>query len=188
MSSAVLTPRVSVANYLEREELATEKHELHEGEVMLMSGGSDRHGLIGSALNGLLFAALRRKPCTFLNADNKVVVFATGSHYYPDSMIACPPNFVNRSSGVIDNPTVIFEVLSPSTAAFDRGPKFRAYEQIPSLQDYVLIESEDVFVEVFSRQSDGTWRRTTFSGQESIAKIPSVNIEIALSELYESVS
>ena len=187
MSTAILTHRVTAAEYLTNEATAAQRHEIHLGQVLLTSGGPDAHGILVSALGGLLFAALRGKICRYLNSEIKVEVLATGSYYYPDVTIACPPNFVNRSAGVIDNPKVIFEVLSPSTEAFDRGAKFRAYEQIPTLNEYVLVDSESVFVEMYTRQTDETWRRTTYAGPAAILKLSSVAVSLSLGELHEDV-
>jgi Uma2 family endonuclease len=172
------------ADYLEAELTATQKHELHEGQVLTMSGGSANHT---ESVTSLIRILTTHRPCRCLGSETKVIVPATGSYYYPDATISCPPNFVDRKNGVIDNPTVIFEVLSPSTEAFDRGAKFRAYEQIPTLQEYVLISSNLPLIETFRRQPDDLWLRVIVEGLDATLELPSVDTSIKLADLYEHV-
>jgi Uma2 family endonuclease len=172
------------ADYLEAELAATEKHELHEGQVLAMSGGSANHT---ESVTSLIRILTTHRPCRCLGSETKVIVPATGSYYYPDATISCPPNFVDRKNGVIDNPTVIFEVLSPGTEAFDRGPKFRSYEQIESLKEYVMISSDQPLIESFRRQSNGLWLRQVVEGLEATLELPSVEASIKLADLYEHV-
>ncbi|RYG25326.1 Uma2 family endonuclease [bacterium] len=185
MVQAVLS-LVTIAEYLELEEASTEKHELFRGRVYAMAGGSSNHGNIIDSLAGACRDALReQKPCRFVGESRKVLVQSSSSGYYPDGTIACPPNDLNPRHGTYDNPTVVFEVLSSSTASFDRGEKFDDYKMLDSLQDYVLIESEKPRVEVFSRLPDGRWAQSVYVKGSSIS-IPSVGIELSLDELYEN--
>jgi Uma2 family endonuclease len=174
------------ADYLEAELTATQKHELHEGQVLAMSGWSANHGELCEALSEFR-QILKGKRCRPLGSETKVVVTATGSYYYPDATISCPPHYVDRKNGVIDNPTVIFEVLSPSTEAFDRGAKFRAYEQLDSLKEYVLISAEQPLIESFRRQPDGLWLRQVVEGIHANLDLPSVEASIPLATLYADV-
>jgi Uma2 family endonuclease len=172
------------AEYLEAELTATEKHELHEGQVLAMSGGSANHGIVCTTLIRHLKI---QSECLCLGSEIKVIVPATGSYYYPDATISCPPHFVDRKNGVIDNPTVIFEVLSPATESFDRGPKFRAYQQIDNLKEYVLISSDQPLVESFRRQAEGLWILSVVEGLESTLELLTVNAFIKLADLYQHV-
>ena len=174
------------ADYLEAELTATERHELHDGQVLAMSGGSANHSELCIALTEFR-QILKGKVCRYLGSETKVIVSSTGSYYYPDATISCPPNFVDRKNGVIDNPTIVFEVLSPSTEAFDRGAKFRAYEQIETLKEYVLISSDQPLVESFRRQADGLWIRSVVEGIETTLELASIGISIKLADLYEHV-
>ena len=172
------------ADYLEAELTATEKHELHDGQVLAMSGGSANHGIVCTTLIRQLQI---QNECLCLGSEIKVIVPLTGSYYYPDTTISCPPNFVDRKNGVIDNPTVIFEVLSPGTEAFDRGAKFRAYEQIETLREYVLISSDEPLIETFRRQPNNFWLRVIVEGLDATLELPSVEASIKLADLYEHV-
>lgn len=173
---------VSPLEYLRREREATTRHEYVDGVVCEMAGASRNHVEIQGALATEVGIALRRKTCRILPADTKLLVGR--KYYYPDAMIACPPNFVDDTNGVIDNPTVVIEVLSPSTRTLDRGVKFADYRTLPSLKDYVLIDSEARNVEVFSRQNDEWVVRKVEIGT---VPIPSISVLLDLDELYRHV-
>ena len=185
MAKSPVLDDASLAAYLAFEETARDKHELFRGRVYGMAGGSANHGEVIDSLAGICRDALRKKVCRFLSDNRKVVVEGKGSGYLPDGAIACPPRYLDRRHGTYDNPTVVFEVLSPGTERFDRADKFDDYKSLPSLQDYVLIESEKVRVEVFSRLEDGGWvQRVYLPG--TAAHLPSVGIDLPLEELYEN--
>lgn len=175
---------VSAQEYLEHETKAAARHEYVAGVIYAMAGASRNHNELTRALHGLLFGVLSGRQCRNLDQDTKVWVDATGSYYYPDATVSCPPNFIDDANGVIDNPTVIVEVLSPTTANLDRGPKFAHYRMLPSLRDYVLIDSERRSVEVFSLEQDQWVVRFYQSG---VARVPSVEVDLPLDELYRHV-
>ena len=187
MAKSALYDLISIEDYLAFEETTPAKHELFRGRVYAMAGGSSNHSNIIVSLTQACGRSLQgRKPCRFVGENQKVVIGEEGSGFRPDGAIACPPNDLNRQQGTYDNPTVIFEVLSPGTADFDRTDKGDDYKTLPSLQDYVLIESEKVRVEVFSRQADGVWgQRVYLPG--TTAHLPSLGIDLPLDELYENV-
>ena len=174
----------TVDEYLSGESLSKIRHEFVAGSVYAMSGASRNHVLITRSLSGILYLWTKGKKCINLDQDTKVYVAETHSYYYPDATVSCPPNFVDAQHGVIDNPTIIFEVLSPSTANLDRGAKFAAYRSLPSLRDFVLIESESASVEVYSLEGE-TWVVRFFVGQDATAVVPSLGIELPLSEMYQ---
>ncbi|AIE86919.1 hypothetical protein OP10G_3551 [Fimbriimonas ginsengisoli Gsoil 348] len=149
-----------------------------------MAGASRNQLELQSALATEIGAALKGRPCRLLGQDTKVWIDKTNVYFYPDATIACPPNFVDDANGVIDNPTVIFEVLSTGTATFDRSAKFADYRSLSSLRDYVLIDSERRVVEVFSLE-DGEWLVRSY--ESGSMRIPSVNVDVDLDELYRHV-
>ena len=114
----------------------------------------------------------------------KVWIEARRRYYYPDGTISCPPKFIDDENGVIDNPTVVLEVLSPSTRSLDRGPKFADYRTLPSFRDYALVESESQSVEVHSLEG-GVWQTRAYA--EGRAFLPSLGISLDLEELYRWV-
>ena len=180
---ALVPALISPAEYLCREREAKTKHEYLSGTVCEMAGASRNHIEIQAALATEVGIALRGKPCRILPADTKLRV--RNAYYYPDAMIACPPRYVDDANGVIDNPTVVVEVLSPSTRTLDRGTKFADYRTLPSLGDYVLIDSEARGVEVFSLR-EGEWMvRAVEAG---VAPLPSLGIALDLDELYRHIA
>lgn len=178
---ALISPR----DYLCRERDAGRKHEYLSGAVYEMAGASRNHTRLTRNVHGILFRQLGTGPCENLDQDVKVWIEAHLAYFYPDASISCPPNYIDVANGVIDNPTVLFEVLSPSTASIDRGAKFAAYRTLPSLRDYVLIESEARQVEVFSLEGD-QWMVRTYT--EGTIVLPSISIEIEMEELYRHVT
>jgi len=180
----------SIAEYLKLEEKAKDKHEFHDGEILAMAGGSYEQSRIKTNLIVALGNRLRRGPCAPLDSDMRIRIHRRVDYVYPDASILCgPPEFDpdDRKRTTIVNPRVIFEVLSDSTEAHDRGEKFSLYREIPTMQEYVLISQRRPRVEVFYRQDDGSWLLTHFSELTAVARLRSVEIDLPLAELYTGV-
>lgn len=175
--------RVPVEEYLEAEAQAETKSEYLDGIVRAMPSASARHLLIESHLNFMVIGRLGgRGGCVYLNGNVQIVIPGWRSYVYPDGAIACPPQFAQNPRGALMNPKVVFEVLSPrSTEGYDRGPKFRRYRDLDSLEDYVLIDTSGPLVEVHSKPE---WGPKTYEGLDAVALIPSVGIELPLADLY----
>lgn len=176
----------SRTDYLAQEAQATTRHEYIDGVIYAMSGASRNHLELTRSFTIEAGNALRGKPCRNLDQDTKVWIERANAYYYPDATIACPPHFVDSANGVIDNPTVIVEVLSPSTWRMDRGQKFAHYRKLDSLREYALIDSDAARVEVFSLEGD-QWVVRFYEGLDATARFGSVGIELPLSELYRHV-
>lgn len=161
------------------------RHEFVAGTVYAMAGASRNHAMITRNLHGMLYGLLGRGPCQNLDQNTKVWISGSNAFYYADATIACPPSFIDERSGVIDNPTVVFEVLSPTTWRIDRSTKFVAYKTLASLRDYVLIDSERKIVEVFSLEQE-EWVVRAFESGTAI--LPSVGVSLDLDELYRHVA
>ena len=130
-------------------------------------------------------AALRGRPCRPCDADQRVRIPASGLSTYPDLSVVCGRRLPDAEDNhALTNPTVLFEVLSAGTAAYDWGEKFDQYTLLPSLKQYVLIDSERVHVDVLSRGEDGAWIRRGY-GNGEIVPLPSVEISLSIDELYE---
>lgn len=184
--AAILTPDyVSPEEYLRREEKALEKSEYIAGEIRAMAGGSLNHSQLITNLTRLFGNATQGRICRYLGSETKVLIGKGPRYFYPDGTISCPPNAVNRRSGVIDNPKVVFEVLSPGTEDYDRGEKFFAYASAASVQQIVLVSSQRRRVDVWTRVQDG-WHPDEVL--EGVLTLASVEIRITLDELYEHVS
>ena len=171
--------------YLAMDEAVEERLELFRGHVFTMMGASGTHVVVQANLARMCGNALRGKPCRFVGENAKVHVERKGSGYHPDGTIACPLRFSNERAGVVENPQVVFEILSPGTERFDRTDKSDDYATVPSIHEIVLIETETQRVEVYERREEGWLRRVYLGG--ATALVPSVGLELPLDELYEGV-
>lgn len=191
MSAMPDSRRMSEAEYLRRERASDVKHEYIDGYAVAMVGASQSHVTIASNLVGLLHAALRGTPCTVKTSDLRVRIAAVGDYVYPDVTVICgDPQYVETEpNATLTNPTLIIEVLSPSTEAYDRGRKFQSYETLPSLRDYVLVAQDAALIECFSRSSDdpAQWVRTKAAGLAAAITLPALALTLALADVYEDV-
>lgn len=148
--SAALKPTVD--DYLATEADSPVKREFVGGDIYAMGGARPRHNVVTTRLTSLVDTALQGRPCMTFSADQRVTVDATGGYFYPDLTVTCePPRFVLPAPDALTNPTVLFEVLSPSTASWDRGGKFAHYQRCPSLQAYVLVDPDLRRLECYTR-------------------------------------
>ncbi|MFN8556789.1 MAG: Uma2 family endonuclease [Dehalococcoidia bacterium] len=169
------------------ERAAEYKSECIDGYVLAMSGASRAHNVIGANTSAILNRQLADAPCEVYAADMRVKVSATGDHTYPDVVVACRDiAFEDTEFNTLLNPTVVVEVLSPSTEAYDRGASFERYRRIASLQAYVLVAQDRVLVEHYLRRDDG-WRDTAFDALEQSLHLPSIACTLPLAETYRKV-
>ncbi len=176
---------ISAYDYLEGEQLSPIKHEYIAGQVFAMAGASESHVTIALNLATLLRAHVRGGPCRVYISDMKVRVDAADSFFYPDVFVTCHPGDAGEPL-MKRQPTLIVEVLSDSTAAFDRGAKFAHYRQLPSLKEYVLIETERMAIDVFRRDGDGQWAFHPFSAGQTL-DLASIDFRCPMSAIYEDV-
>jgi Uma2 family endonuclease len=170
---------MTAEEYLALERQSEEKHEFLEGEMFAMSGASAAHNDIVWNLAGILHAQLRGRPCRASIGDMRLQVTATGLYTYPDIVVVCGERRFAELDSLI-NPTLIIEVLSPSTEAYDRGKKFGHYRTIESLQEVVLVSQDRVGVERFSRQPQGDWLLSEAKRLEECMSLPSIGCELPL--------
>lgn len=173
-----LTPE----RYLEIERGNDFKSEYVDGTMIAMAGGSPRHSKIATNVTRYLDVALDGKSCTVFNSD--LMVWAPwGKYFYADVVASCGNgNFVD---GVLINPTVIFEVLSPSTEVVDRGVKLSAYRKIESLVHYVLVSQNEPRVEVYTRTGD-LWSHDIVEGLDAKISLSALSVELGLSDIYRA--
>ena len=175
---------VSPEDYLAGEKVSPIKHEYRQGEIYAMAGAKKAHVIISVNTATLLRNHLRGSGCITYMADMKVRIDTSNFYYYPDVAVSCDEQDKNADEDFIRYPRLIVEVLSPTTAAFDRGDKFADYRTSESLQEYVLINQERVSVECFRRNSEGLWVLYPYTqGQE--VQFSSVNFSCAIEDLYE---
>jgi Uma2 family endonuclease len=179
-----LTPE----EYLEIERKAEYKSEYCDGEMFAMAGAGEVHNLLVTNLVAGLHQQLRSRPCRVYSNDMRVRVHATGLYTYPDVVVVCGERrFLDDRRDTLLNPSLLIEVLSPSTEAYDRGRKFDQYRSIESLGEYLLVASDRVHVDQYTRQPDGRWLLTAASRLEDSLDLQSVGYRLALADLYERV-
>ncbi|MEI6949157.1 Uma2 family endonuclease [Paraflavisolibacter sp. H34] len=179
---------ITAQEYLEQERAATEKHEYYQGEVFAMSGARLQHNRIQMNFTGEARIRLRGKSCEVFGSDLRVHIPANTLFTYPDAVIVCgKPELLDEAFDTLLNPVVIVEILSRSTQSYDRGDKFMLYRAIPSLKEYVMIDSESIGIEHYSRQEDGTWLFAETKDPASVLQLLSLGISFPISLLYEGV-
>ena len=160
------------------------KSEFVNGEMYAMSGGTMRHASLGGNTYAHLKVLLKGSRCTAFNSDVRVGA-KNGDYFYPDVTVVCgPPQTIPGSNDICTNPALIVEVLSPSTAAYDRGLKFQLYRTIPALRDYLMVHCDAPYVEHYSRQSDNSWVLREYHGEGAIMPLPNLECELSLAELH----
>jgi Uma2 family endonuclease len=173
--------------YLALERKAEYKSELINGEIYAMSGASKEHNWITLNLASELRQKLKGKPCDVFSADMRVKVSPTGMYTYPDVVAVCGgSSFEDSEVDTLTNPTMITEVLSPSTEAYDRGEKFAHYRKMPSLQEYVLISQDKLRVEHYLRRGN-EWILTELSDPDDTLHLSSIDCSVPLREVYDKV-
>lgn len=185
MQSPDRPPNLSPEQYLEAERHAVVKHEYLDGEVYAMSGASSAHGILATNLIALLRPQLRGSNGRLFGSDMKVRIETRNRFYYPDLLVTCDPR--DRKTNYYKQfPTLIVEILSDSTEAFDRGDKFSDYSELDSLQEYWLVSQKQPRVDRFIRQTNGQWLLSRHHPGKRL-QFESLNLEIAIDDLYEDV-
>lgn len=187
--SAVPQTKLSEAEYLAKERKADFKSEFYRGEMFAMSGASREHILITGNLVAALHTQFKGRCCEVYSNDMRIKVSATGLYTYPDLVIVCgEPEFVDAEVDTLLNPTVLIEVLSPSTESYDRGAKAEQYRRIPSLREHVLIAQDRPHVDVLIRQADGSWLLRETDDLEQVVSLPSVSVSLPMREIYDRIT
>jgi len=180
-------PYYTPEEYLALERAAEYKSEYLAGEIFAMAGASEAHNTLAVHIVRLLDTQFQGRPCRVYMSDMRVRVSRAGLYTYPDVVAVCGPReFADDHHDTLLNPTVIFEILSPSTEAYDRGEKFAQYWRLPSLTDYVLVAQDRARVEHFTRQGDG-WFVTAASTLDDALSLASVDVELPLAAIYENI-
>jgi Uma2 family endonuclease len=176
-------------DYLRFEREAETRHEFHDGEIFEMAGESLSHSRICMNLAREAGNSLKGKSCEALSPNMKARTSSAGLFAYPDLTIFCgEPVFHDAKKDVLTNPKVIFEVLSPSTAEYDRTTKFQKYRMgNETLTDYILVSQDKRFVEHFTKQTDGNWLYRSCGEMIDVLKIETIECEIVLAEIYDRV-
>ena len=178
--------RLTPQEYLARERQAQTKSEYIGGDILAMAGGSPNHSRIASDARRSLGNRLADKPCELFDSDLRVRVRRPGPYYYPDASVVCGEAIFDDED-CLTNPTVVIEVLSPTTAGYDRGEKWVHYRQMESLQQYVLIAQNEPLVEHYVRLESGVWRFEELRGLDKTLVLLALGCDLPLAEIYRRV-
>lgn len=176
--------KLSLAEYQRLEEETDTRYEYHDGEVFAMSGAARKHSAVASNITVFLGNSLP-KGCRPFDSDLKIYIEAVKKGLHPDISVACQPITGPDEINAIDNPVLLVEVLSPSTADYDRGKKFWFFSQLPSLREYVLVEQDHWAVETrYRRSADSEWMMAYFEGEEAEVILRSFDLRLPIGEFY----
>ncbi len=188
MVSAASMPFIAFRDYVRDEQTRAIKHEWLDGGVYAMAGGTPEHGALAMAVSNLLGAQLKGKKCRLFSSDVRIRVTATGLATYPDLSIVCGSLQTDpEDANSIVNPSVIVEVLSPSTESYDRSKKFAHYKQIETLQHYVVVAHDQPYIEWFTRApasaGAGVWLHRAAGPSETVA-LTAIECELTVDDVY----
>jgi Uma2 family endonuclease len=177
---------ISREDYLEGERVSPIKHEYRRGQVYAMVGAKKPHIIIASNLVRILGNHLNNSPCLVLSSDIKVRLESADCYYYPDVAVTCDERDTNSTDDFILYPILVIEVLSPSTATFDRGEKFADYQTSPSLREYVLIHQSQMSVECFRLSDSGDWVSQIYRQGDEVY-FASIDFRCDIASIYRKV-
>ncbi len=180
---------ISIEEFIEMENKATEKHEYFQGEVFAMAGASDNHNEIFSNLFSELSVQLKGKTCRPYGSDKRLYIRENTLLTYPDISVYCNKSApFGKGEMTFVDPTVLIEILSESTKNYDRGVKFSLYRDIPTLLEYILVDSQSIRVEIFRLNESKHWELEEYKSLDESLFISALNVRISLRELYQFTS
>ena len=179
-------PRFTPEEYFAWEEQQLERHEYLDGEVYAMTGGTINHSDIAMNFGTILKNHLRGSGCKTLNSDARVNIFESNDYVYPDISVTCDSRD-KTTPQYITHPCLIVEVLSPSTAAYDRSDKFRMYRRNPSLIDYVLVDTNKMSIDLYRKDESGNWYIINYAEGDKI-ELKSINLTCSIKQIYEDIT
>lgn len=186
--TTTMEPPLSPEEYLLRERKAEYKSEYYGDRLVAMTGASRLHNLVSGNAFFHLKAQVRGRACEIYSGDMRVRVPTETGYVYPDVVVACgEPRFEDAELDTLVNPTVVVEVLSPSTERYDRGEKWEHYRRVPSLRQYVLLAQDRPHAEWFTRHEGGLWLFAEAAGAEAEIRLESIGSTLRLADVYDGV-
>ena len=187
MVSVAIQTQLSPEEYLTRERKAIAKSAFVRGKIVAMAGASYQHTVITMNISGELYIQLKGRECTVHTNDMRVKATSTSSYFYPYIVIVCDkPRFEDDTFDTLLNPIAIIEVLSPSTEDYDRIDKFSHYQQLASLQEYILVSQDEVHVEHYMHHGM-LWKPTEFRSLENMLSLTSIECKLSLRDIYRRI-
>ena len=187
MATVAAQTYITPQEYIALERKAAYKSEYLNGHIIAMAGASSKHNLIVGDIFYALYPQLIGRGCDIFTNDMRVRPSADDAYFYPDVVVVCGQQaFEDDGLDTLLNPIVIVEVLSPSTGAYDRGEKFRRYQQLASLKEYVLVSQDKVWIE-HHRRHGAQWILSHYRTLEEVLLLPSIGCEVPLSDIYARV-
>ena len=188
MATAAAQTYFTPEEYLALERKAHCKSEYLSGQILAMSGASRKHSLIVTNISGELYIQFKGRGCEVHTNDMRVRPGPRDAYVYPDVVVVCgKPQFEDAAFDTLLNPIVIVEVLSPSTEAYDRGEKFRRYQQLASLKEYVLVSQDKVQVEHYHRHGE-QWGLNAYRAIEDVVFFPAIGCALPLRDIYARIT
>ncbi|MFN7515871.1 MAG: Uma2 family endonuclease [Dolichospermum sp.] len=178
-------PKLTPEEYFVWEEKQLLRHEYLNGEIYAMSGRTQNHGRIASNIIFIVKGHLRGGGCQVGNSDCRVNILETKDYVYPDVSVTCEDSD-RTATQAIQYPCLIVEVLSPSTANYDRGDKFRLYRRNPRLQDYVLVDAEKIAIDLYRKNDRGNWEIFNYQSGDNI-ELRSIDLSFPIESVYEDI-
>jgi Uma2 family endonuclease len=184
------TSYVSPEEYLRLEREAEFKHEYFQGEIRAMAGAGYMHNLICMNLGSEIRSQLRGKGCSVVGSDQRLQIMSGSAFVYPDLTVVCgKPEFnEEKKPDTLLNPTLLVEVLSPSTSQYDRSEKFMLYRQVPSLRQYLTLDAQAIHAELHTLDNLGRWVLTETRDLNAVLDLSSINCQVPLGEVYAGVT
>ncbi len=182
-------PKITPEQYLEAERAAIGvKSEYYDGYIYAMAGASFAHGVITINLATALHNKIARRGCAVIANDLRTRVAYRGLYTYPDVVVICgKPQFIDGEHDTLTNPTLLIEVLSPSTEGYDRGFKSSQYRKIESLREYALVSQKEPRVEIYQRRENQQWLISEAAGLDSSIHLESVDCDLSLGDVYQNI-
>lgn len=187
-ATLISSQKMTLEEYLEFDYNAEGRYEYFDGEIIEMSGGSPEHSLLGNRIGRLLGNQIEPKGCLVFNSEAQIKVPAKLPYCYGDVSALCgKPIYEDLGNQrLLINPTLIVEVLSPSTEKYDRDLKFKAYKSIESLREYLLISQEQKFVTLYTKYNERFWFQSEYVESETL-KLESLDCELSVDEIYQGI-
>ncbi len=177
---------MSIQEYLEFEKLSMDKHEYYRGEIFMMAGAMPRHNVVFKNVFREIASHLKGKSCQPYGSDLRINIPENTLFTYPDISIICGDIVTSDyDDDTATQPTVLIEILSRNTRDYDRGSKFKLYRDIPTLKEYILIDSENISIEAFSINQNNHWELMEYKTLEGSLRIPAIDFQLPLVEIYE---